>query len=87
MNVIDMYVKAIAKKYGLEESDIFVSQVESFVFHPEELECVSQNSVVLLTPRLVTTFPVKSVGDGRCVHVIADKDTYEVLEIVETVDE
>ncbi|HBV86875.1 hypothetical protein [Desulfosporosinus sp. BICA1-9] len=87
MNVIGMYVKAIVEKYGLEESDIYVSQVESFVFHPEELEGVIQNSVVLEAPRLITTFPVKSACGGRCVHVIADKDTYEVLEIVETVDE
>ena len=87
MNVIDMYVKAITEKYGLEESDIFVSQVESFVFDPEELEGVVQNPIVLEAPRLITTFPVKSVGDGRSIHVIADKDTYEVLEIVETVDE
>jgi len=86
MNVIDKYVKAIVKKYGLEESDILVSQVESFVFDPEELEGVVQNPVVLETPRLITTFPIKSIGGGRCVHVIADKDTYEALEIVETVD-
>ena len=86
MNIIDIYVKAIAVKYRLEESDIFVSQVESFVFDPEELEDVVQNPIVLEAPRLVTTFPVKSVGDGRCIHVIADKDTYEILEMVETVD-
>ena len=86
MNVIDKYLKVIAEKYELEESDICVSQVESFVFHPEELEGVVQNSVVL-APRLITTFPIKSGSGGRCVHVIADRDTYEVLEIVETVDE
>lgn len=86
MNVIDMYVKAIVEKYGLEESDIFVSQVESFVFDPEELEDVVQNPIVLEAPRLITTFPIKSANGGRCVHVIADKDTYEVLEIVETVE-
>ena len=87
MNVIDKYLKAIPEKYGLEESDILVSQVGSFVFDPEELEGVVQNPIVLEAPRLITTFPVKSVGDGRPIHVIADKDTYEVLEIVETVDE
>lgn len=87
MNVIDMYVTAIVEKYELEESDILVSQVESFVFDPEELEGVFQNPIVLETPRLITTFPVKSAGGGRCIHVIADRDTYEVLEIVETVDE
>ncbi|MCO1604056.1 hypothetical protein [Desulfosporosinus nitroreducens] len=87
MNVIELYVKAIVEKYGLEESDIFISQVESFVFDPEELEGVVQNSIVLDAPRLITTFPVKSVGGGRCVHVIADSDTYVVLEIVETVDQ
>lgn len=86
MNVIDMYLKAIEEKYGLEESDILVSQVESFVFDPEELEGVVQNPSILEVSRLITTFPIKSVGGGRCVHVIADKDTYDVLEIVETVD-
>lgn len=80
-------MRLIVEKYGLKESDVGISQVESFVFHPEELEGVVQNSIVLEAPRLVTTFPIKSAGDGRCVHVIADKDTYEVLEIVETVDE
>lgn len=87
MNLIDKYVKAIAKKYGLKESDILVSQVESFVFDPEELEGVVQNPMVLGAQRLVTTFPVKSASCRRCIHVIADTDTYGVLEIVETVDE
>lgn len=58
-----------------------------FEFHPQELEYVVKNSIVLEAPRLVTTFPVRSVGDGRSIHVIADKDTYEILEMVETMHE
>lgn len=86
MNVIDKYVKAIVEKYGLQESHIFVSQVESFVFHPEEMEGIIQNPLVLEAPRLVTTFPVKAASGERFIHVISDQDTYEVLGIVETVD-
>lgn len=87
MTFVEKCVQKIIEEYGVLESDIQVDMAEGYTFYPEDLEDVTSNKKVLEKERLVETIPFNHEGKEKYAHVIADVDTYEILEVVSQIAE